>query len=100
MKPASAQLLIIIAMPYEWDEAKWMETLERRGIDFASVGDFDWDGALHRRSDRDGEIRWASIGLIGDRLHHIVWTVRGDNIRIISLRKANARESREYEEET
>lgn len=45
-------------------------------------------------------MRWASVGLIGDRLYHVVWTVRSGNIRIISLRKANAGESREYEEET
>ena len=87
-------------MPYEWDEEKRIEALEAREIDFASVDYFDWNGALHRRSDRGGEIRWASIGLIGDRLHHVVWTVRSGNIRIISLRKANACESREYEEET
>ena len=100
MKPAPTQLLSVFAMPYEWDEAKSMETLEKRGVDFASVENFDWDGALHRRSDRGGEMRWASIGLIGDRLYHVVWTVRSGNIRIISLRKANAGESREYEEET
>ena len=66
-------------MPYEWDDAKRMETLEKRGIDFASVDNFDWGGALHRRSDRGGEMRWASIGLIGDRLYHVVWTVRSGN---------------------
>ena len=28
-------------MPYEWDEEKRMETLEKRGIDFAAVDYFD-----------------------------------------------------------
>ena len=86
-------------MQYEWDEAKRMETLEKRGIDFASMDYFDWDTALNRRSNRGDEIRWASVGLVDERLHHVVWTVRSGNIRIISLRKANARESREYEKE-
>ena len=85
-------------MPYEWDESKRIETLEARGVDFASMDYLDWDTALHRRSDRGGEIRWSSIGLIGNRLYHVVWTDRGNNTRIISLRKANASESREYVE--
>ena len=85
-------------MQYEWDEAKRIETLVKRGVDFTSMDYFDWDTALNRRSDREGEIRWSSIGLIDERLYHVVWTVRSGNIRIISLRKANAREGREYEE--
>ena len=83
-------------MPYEWDEAKRTETLETRGVDFAEIYDFDWDTALIWRSDRNGEERRASLGMIGDRLHHVVWTQRGENTRIISLRKANVREERIY----
>ncbi len=83
---------------YEWDENKRYETWRERKIDFASMHDFDWETAVHQRSDRDGETRWASFGLIGNRLHHVVWTERGDRIRIISLRKANSGEVREYVE--
>ena len=60
---------------------------------------FDWDTSVSHRSDRGDEIRWSSLGLIGGRLYHVVWTERGEINRIISLRKANARESREYDEE-
>ncbi len=83
---------------YEWDENKRTETLREREIDFASMYDFDWETAMHQRSDRDGETRWASFGLIGNRLHHVVWTERSDRIRIISLRKANSGEVRKYVE--
>ena len=83
---------------YEWDENKRSETLRERGIDFASMDYFDWETAIHQRSDRGGEERWSSFGLIGTRLHHVVWTERGERIRIISLRKANARETRKYVE--
>ena len=83
-------------MPYEWDKSKRRETLELRGIDFASMDYFQWDTAIHRWSERNDEARWSSIGFIAGRPHHVVWTARGDNIRIISLRKANARETGLY----
>ncbi len=83
-------------MPYEWDEAKWLETLERRGIDFEEIYNFHWDTAMTWPSDRNDEVRSASLGMIGNRLYHVVWTMRGESTRIISLRKANIREERVY----
>ncbi len=85
--------------PYEWDENKRQETLSLRGLDFALVSQMDWETASYRREERQGEIRYASLGLIGDRVHHVVWTLRGSHTRIISLRKANRRESARYEQE-
>lgn len=38
------------------------------------------------------------MGMIGDRLHVLVFTPRGDAMRVISLRRANDREMRTYEE--
>lgn len=43
-----------------------------------------------------GERRFRALGPIGDRLHVVVFTARGANLRIISLRKANAREVETY----
>ena len=83
-------------MPYEWDETKRRETLETRGVDFEEIYGFDWNTADTKRSDRNDEERQASLGMIGNRLYHVVWTVRGENTRIISLRKANPREERDY----
>jgi uncharacterized DUF497 family protein len=83
-------------MPYEWDESKRIDTLVTRGVDFADINHFDWNNATYDRSDRNDEVRWVSLGLIGNRLYHVVWTERGENIRIISLRKANMREERIY----
>ncbi|WP_417586001.1 BrnT family toxin [Nitrincola sp.] len=42
------------------------------------------------------EPRWIGYGLIDARLFAVVFTVRGENIRVISLRKANKREQRIY----
>ena len=75
-------------------------TLRERGIDFASMEYFDWETAIHQRSDRDGEERWSSFGLIGSRLHHVIWTERWERIRIVSLRKAIARETQKYVDAT
>jgi uncharacterized DUF497 family protein len=45
-------------------------------------------------------VRWTALGFIGNRLHVLTYTVRGENIRLISLRKANKREREYYEEKT
>ena len=63
-------------MLYEWDDAKRRETLESRGIDFAEIYGFDWDTADTRPSNRHGEERWASLGMIGNRLYYVVWVWR------------------------
>jgi len=46
-----------------------------------------------------GEGRFQALGLIGERLHMLVFTMRGDVLRAISLRKANPREVRRYEKQ-
>ena len=82
---------------YEWNEDKRRANLENHGIDFSAVYDFDWATATFLPDDRSGEYRTKAYGLIEERLHLLVYTVRGDRTRIISLRKANSREVRRYE---
>jgi uncharacterized DUF497 family protein len=42
---------------------------------------------------RRNTLRYSALrGLIENRLYHMTFTVRGDAIRVISLRKANKRE--------
>ncbi len=45
-----------------------------------------------------GEPRLAATGYIEDRLHVMVFTLRVNAIRIISLRRANSREVQRYAE--
>ena len=71
-------------------------TGEKHGVDFASIVHFSWDTAIVERSDRHGEVRFAAVGYIGDRLHYVVFTERGEITRIISLRRANAGERRRH----
>lgn len=84
-------------LEYEWDEGKRISNQAKHGVDFSEVGAFEWDTAVIQSSPRGGEIRHAALGFIGERLHYLVYTMRGTNFRIVSLRKANAREMRRYE---
>ena len=54
--------------------------------------------AYDRREDY-GEDRWATIGLAYSAVLYVVYTVRHeDTIRLISARKANADERKQYRE--
>ena len=83
-------------MPYEWDEAKRLDNIAARGIDFEIIHRFEWRTARLERSVRHGEERVFALGYIGDRLHAVAYVRRGANIRIISMRKANPREEKRY----
>ena len=87
-----------MANEYEWDEAKRLANIAKHQIDFTAMNDFEWETAQRKESNRYGEERYAATGYIGDRLHRVIYTMRGDTRRIISLRVASLRERREYAE--
>ena len=47
-----------------------------------------------------GEIREIGLAPLSDRVYCVVFVRRGKTFRIISLRKANDREIRKYEDKT
>ncbi|MNE51790.1 hypothetical protein D3C80_1464360 [compost metagenome] len=47
-----------------------------------------------------GERRFQVLGYIGERLHALVFTPRDGAVHVISLRKANSREVKRYEQAT
>ena len=82
-----------------FDPAKRDATLVERKLDFARAADV-FAGATFDRDDlrRDyGERRVITIGRLVDRMVVIVWTPRGDDRHVISMRKANDRERRRFE---
>ena len=81
---------------YEWDPDKARSNLEKHGVGFESVRDFEWDTAVVRFSVRRGETRFVAYGYLDYRIHTLAFARRRDRIRIISFRKANAREERYY----
>jgi len=87
-------------MQFEWDEAKQQQNARVHGLYFEDAESFDWNGALYIDDTRRdyGEHREIGYGRFGGRLTVLVFTQRDDITRIISWRRANAREERYYEE--
>lgn len=85
-------------MPYEWDDAKYAANLEKHGLRFELVHEFDWEAAYFRPDRRFdyGEDRVVAFGRIGGRGYAIVYVRRGDAVRIISLRPAHDKEMQRY----
>ena len=80
-------------MAFDWDLAKCLSNLAKHGVDFASVELFDFDTALVRASLRGSDPRLEAYGLIGDRVHVLVYGIEARAVRVISLRKANRKET-------
>ena len=84
--------------PVDFDPAKNLANRAKHGLSLAEAGAVDWDAAVILPDERAdyGEPRWRAYAKINDRLHMAAFTVRGDMKRIISLRRANRRETRRY----
>lgn len=70
----------------------------KHGLSLARAAEIDLGTALVRPDDRRdyGEPRWRAYGMIDGRLHMLAFTVRDGVLRAISLRRANAKETRRY----
>jgi uncharacterized DUF497 family protein len=82
----------------EFDQQKSDRNEEERGIPFSLATEFEWNSVVERPSNRYGEERFMAFGLIRNRVHALVYTKRGLIVRVISLRRANEREVKYYEE--
>ena len=78
-------------MQIEFDSAKRNKNLVERGLDFARAGEVF--KSLHFSGQED---RFITVGPLDARLVVLVWTLRGEVRRSISLRKANDREKAFY----
>jgi uncharacterized DUF497 family protein len=84
----------LFLMEIEFDPAKNAKNVADRKLSLARAAEL-FKGRVFELLDerRDyGEIRRLAFGRIDGRLHVCVYTDRGEIRRIISLRKANARE--------
>ena len=81
-------------MRISYDPAKNERNIRDRGLPFDAVADFDFEHALFHVDDRQqyGETRYVAIGVLDERLHVLCFTETPEGIRVISFRKANARE--------
>ena len=90
-------------MLFEWDDEKSEATRSARGFGFEEVTGVFLDPARFVFPDNRedyGEERWTAFSLIEGRLFALTYTRRDEAIRIISARKANARERRRYDANT
>ncbi len=84
---------------YEWDRRKARANEAKHGISFSDTfAVFEDTNALSLDQTVGAEERHVTIGMDAfGRLLVVVYTWRGDNIRIISARKAVRSEVRQYE---
>jgi uncharacterized protein len=81
-----------------FDPAKSARNVQERGLSFERVEDFDFETASFRVDNRRdcGEVRVRALGFLDGKLHLLVFTERGEDLRVISLRRANRAEARRY----
>jgi len=86
---------------FEWNKTKVRQNQTKHGVSFADTfAVFEDASALTLEQMVGGEERHVTIGMDAfGRVLVVVYTWRGDNIRIISARKATRSEARQYESE-
>lgn len=87
-------------MEFEWDEQKRTSNLRKHDVDFADVTSMFRGYILEYYDDRYnyGEERFIAIGQTDGKMFFVVYTVRDNVIRLISARRANKNERRDYYE--
>lgn len=85
-------------MEFEWDEAKSATNVRKHGFGFDVARRAFEDPLFISDEDRTsiGEQRFSCIGYAGGQLIHVAYTLRGEKIRIVSARKAEPHERRNY----
>ncbi len=88
-------------MDIEFDPQKALDTLPQRGLDFARALEIFDTNHLTILDDRFdyGQTKQITVELLDGRMVILVWTPTGNNIRIISMRKANDREQALYRDQ-
>jgi uncharacterized DUF497 family protein len=86
---------------FEWDKTKAKQNEAKHGVSFADTfAVFEDSNALTLEDRGRGEERFVTLGMDAfGRLLLVVYTWRGERIRIISARKAAPSEVRQYEDE-
>jgi uncharacterized protein len=81
-----------------WDERKRQENLSRHGLDFEGC-EAVFDHPVVTDEDTRlayGEQRINLLGWLHDRVIHMTYTERGEDLHVISLREATKHEARNY----
>lgn len=87
-------------MEFEFDPAKDEANRFKHGLRLAfGIEVFEAEDHLILPSFRDDDVeeRYKAIGLVNGKLYTAVHTWRGDVVRMISVRRSNAKERRDYD---
>ena len=85
---------------FQWDAGKNRANLRKHGIDFDEAVEIFYAPHLLRRSRHQSEERWIAVGEAENRMIAVIFTWRGDEVRIISARRARKDEKRAYRQES
>ncbi len=92
----ASELEFIVPNGFEWDVEKNRANLIKHGIDFEDASELFYGPVILRASNRSSEERWIAIGKSNDRIISVIFTRRGNLIRIISARHPRPNEERAY----
>ena len=87
-------------MRVDWDPEKAKSNFQKHGVRFsdAEIVLYDLTALTSEDVEAEGEQRFISIGRdVITRIIVVVYTYRGQDIRLISARKATKRERKAYE---
>ena len=88
-------------MDFEWDTRKAAQNVAKHGVPFDYAARVFLDANRLDVEDARREYheeRRIALGRIEGRVFAVAYTQRGEAIRLISARKANPRERRQYDE--
>ena len=86
-------------MEFEWDLAKAKANLRKHKVPFLVACEVFKDSGRLERLDSSGdygEERWIVLGRAGRKILSVVYTQRGQRVRLISARRADRNEQRSY----
>ena len=85
-------------MNFVWDERKRLSNIEKHGIDFQNAIEVfsDPDALSFKSKAEHEEDRYLIIGRCNGRVITVIFTWRGDTIRVISARIARREERQRY----
>jgi uncharacterized DUF497 family protein len=86
-------------MEFEWDPIKAQINLRKHKVPFLIACEAFKDSSRIELQDLSSEYeeeRWIMLGRVGQAILSVVFTDRGERIRLISARRANRNEQRTY----
>ena len=82
---------------FEWDDDKAESNFRKHDVAFETAREAYYDpGSIDEDDPDPDEDRFKRICVVQGRVYVIIYTERGDRIRIISARRADRHEQRRY----